>query len=467
MLIQPMDDYFGLSHTVKQSVGWNNIMQHKSALNFFVQCLYNSSRTLLKIVIMGIILWSFDPPSLAFAIDADKLDAIEKLIGEIEESAKKSHPSLEDIAKINTAKNRLAIIADSQVLDLTTKAQELTAHLTVFDGDENPHSDAIIDILLPLHKKLGSQLEKSQSKSVDYFEALNMQYAAMITNINDNTALQSKNEINNAIKTLVDQLFKIQRTYFASDAFANLADATKILVNDEANYRARLLDVSVQQSLSEVSNLIDTKLVTVPETLFTNKANQLTSLIFTAASSTDAIKEQIALNRKRIITAPAAMAARDALIKALTDLNDSLGKRIHIESAMYGDMGKGASSKRRCDATKAIRTECQGKNSCSVTTELKSAVNLCGFDPIPLAENKTKKLAIGYFCIETDKAGWDSLALYPDRDPGTAQSRNASASLPKLNKHNRFFRRKVFFSQGSWEFRCEANEAVLYEAVTK
>jgi hypothetical protein len=78
---------------------------------------------------------------------------------------------------------------------------------------------------------------------------------------------------------------------------------------------------------------------------------------------------------------------------------------------------------RWCSATRTIRTLCQGQQTCLQTpigTTSDKALSshiigseMCGFDPIPYAEPKTKGLAVFFECLTTDPTS--DAALYSDQ----------------------------------------------------
>jgi hypothetical protein len=78
---------------------------------------------------------------------------------------------------------------------------------------------------------------------------------------------------------------------------------------------------------------------------------------------------------------------------------------------------------RWCSATRTVRTLCQGQQTCLQTpigTTSDKALSshiigteMCGFDPVPYAEAKTKGLAVFFECLTTDPSS--DAALYSDQ----------------------------------------------------
>ncbi|GLQ78857.1 hypothetical protein GCM10007881_23730 [Mesorhizobium huakuii] len=107
----------------------------------------------------------------------------------------------------------------------------------------------------------------------------------------------------------------------------------------------------------------------------------------------------------------AAGAAKDSIVL----LQGGYRPQIHIIDALYGDLPTGRNSKRVCNATRGMVARCERLGSCTLDPNYKTG--LCGYDPIPAADERTRAVAVQYSCFTGGDDIWDQLASHPLEDP--------------------------------------------------
>ncbi|TBC25590.1 hypothetical protein ELH33_32960 (plasmid) [Rhizobium ruizarguesonis] len=148
---------------------------------------------------------------------------------------------------------------------------------------------------------------------------------------------------------------------------------------------------------------------------------------------TDLLKTDAKLKQQLVLDLAAREAAK-TLTEAIKPLAEAAQKRVHIVAALYGDrrtisrvvqLGKAATpgaQDRWCNATAAMRTQCEYKTDCTAPAAV--ATSLCGYDPVPYASPQFKAAVVFYRCLDANEpAQWTDAA-------GSANKRN-SVNLPK------------------------------------
>jgi hypothetical protein len=160
---------------------------------------------------------------------------------------------------------------------------------------------------------------------------------------------------------------------------------------------------------------------------FTDRANGISgSLLFTASASAED-KRKAEFARAQLVAEPDAMTAAAKLKTAVEALAGGYRPAIHIMAAGFGDIQASEGSPRLCDATLGLRTACQRKTDCKLPANYETT--LCGYDPVPAAEDRIKAVTVFYACFAGGDPVWDELAQRPGRDPvdGTPLTENHPA----------------------------------------
>lgn len=148
------------------------------------------------------------------------------------------------------------------------------------------------------------------------------------------------------------------------------------------------------------------------------------------------------------------MASAKAAKATIELLQGGYRPQVHIIDALYGDLPTGPFSRRVCDATRSMVTACERKDKCNLPPDY--VTSLCGFDPIPSADDRTRRVAVHYACFSGGDAVWDRLATHPLEDPFDF------SDLSKFdNPANRFAELRGV----KMELRCPAD--ILAPTVTK
>lgn len=146
-----------------------------------------------------------------------------------------------------------------------------------------------------------------------------------------------------------------------------------------------------------------------PVVWFPAQANAIKALLNSDDASANQLRRTQLLNNTEAMKSAAA--AKDAIIL----LQGGYRPQIHIIDALYGDLPTGRYSKRVCNATRTMTTKCERQDSCHLEDGYKTA--LCGYDPIPAADERTRAVAVQYACFTGGDAVWDRLASHPLEDP--------------------------------------------------
>jgi hypothetical protein len=97
---------------------------------------------------------------------------------------------------------------------------------------------------------------------------------------------------------------------------------------------------------------------------------------------------------------PKAVEEVTALQVAIQAYRRSAQPMVDILHAEYGDLyaGRRGDHRRTCDATLAVRKQCQGKPLCSLPANPETT--LCGYDPVPHAAARDKGASILFRCLD-------------------------------------------------------------------
>jgi hypothetical protein len=98
---------------------------------------------------------------------------------------------------------------------------------------------------------------------------------------------------------------------------------------------------------------------------------------------------------------------------------------------------EGLAGERFCSASRTIRALCQGKDKCLESTDTAAAplaltgLNLCGYEPAPYADRRSRALVVVYQCVSKDRYNSDHLATrqLPHWIEATANERKQRATL--------------------------------------
>ncbi|MDJ0826518.1 MAG: hypothetical protein QNJ16_13530 [Rhodobacter sp.] len=102
---------------------------------------------------------------------------------------------------------------------------------------------------------------------------------------------------------------------------------------------------------------------------------------------------------------------------------------IHVFSARYGRLSGPRDGGGSCDATPAMRKQCQGQTTCSLPAN-GVGVFCGGQDPAPFTQSRHKGVAVRYICLSADDATW--VALLRQR-PGSYAGHALTAVLRSTN----------------------------------
>ncbi|MCA0033890.1 hypothetical protein [Mesorhizobium sp. B263B2A] len=145
-----------------------------------------------------------------------------------------------------------------------------------------------------------------------------------------------------------------------------------------------------------------------PVAWFTSQATAIKNLIGDADAASLPMRTLLQNNAAAM---KAAGEAKDSIVL----LQGGYRPQIHIIDALYGDLPTGRHSKRVCNATRGMMARCERNGSCTLDPSYKTG--LCGYDPIPAADERTRAVAVQYSCFTGGDDIWDQLASHPLEDP--------------------------------------------------
>ncbi|WP_217578412.1 hypothetical protein [Mesorhizobium sp. GbtcB19] len=215
---------------------------------------------------------------------------------------------------------------------------------------------------------------------------------------------------------LAEAIMLKMRVVDPDKAAASFGKMAKIMVGTEAStpiYRPPFERVGYANDMkSALLTLNDPVARARPVDWFTTQATQLRDLF----GGADATAVAATLPRRTLLqNDPKAMDAAKAAKETIVLLQSGYRPQIHIVDALYGDLPTGRYSKRVCNATRTMISKCERKDSCHLDDGYKLA--LCGYDPIPAADDRTRAVAVQYACFTGGDAVWDRLASHPLEDP--------------------------------------------------
>lgn len=123
-----------------------------------------------------------------------------------------------------------------------------------------------------------------------------------------------------------------------------------------------------------------------------------------------ALADRIALGAPQLIKgaladATAAVGALKKLRTEIDKVTGALQPRVHVYYAYFGDI-KEVNGNRMCDATSAMRKQCEGKPTCNLPDNF--VTQLCGYNPVPFVEDRDRGASVSYACLTGDEDFWTS-----------------------------------------------------------
>lgn len=123
-----------------------------------------------------------------------------------------------------------------------------------------------------------------------------------------------------------------------------------------------------------------------------------------------ALADRIALGAPQLVKgaltdASAAVGALKKLRIEIDKVTGALQPRVHVYYAYFGDV-KEVNGNRMCDATSAMRKQCEGKPSCNLPDNF--VTQLCGYNPAPFVEDRDRGASVSYGCLTGDEDFWTS-----------------------------------------------------------
>jgi hypothetical protein len=339
-------------------------------------------------------------------------------------------------------------------------ADGLIGQLQRFQGDLEAVRESLMNVDKAIWERIASAPYTAASMQSSV-ESLAERLTTATAFVARDPTLSSNEDIATRLIGLITPITRATRQFHLVELSKAIADSGELMFAiNEPGYTPQLANEGVQTNTMALRQTIIGVRGQTPAATFTTEANLLRMFIVPAANSaSDADTAAQNARRSLISTSPEAMVARRDLLSALIGLEDRTSPRIHIISAVYGDLRRGASASRSCDASRTIREHCQGRLLCSVTSSSdgpRNQTNLCGFDPIPLARPENQRIEIRYACYRGRRDEWDSLARNPHIDPSNDRRFDAS--------HPGALTARVLRAQ-NWTLQCAADEAVLLQGV--
>ncbi|WFP61461.1 MULTISPECIES: hypothetical protein [unclassified Mesorhizobium] len=210
-------------------------------------------------------------------------------------------------------------------------------------------------------------------------------------------------------RDLIDEIKKAA-TYF--DGLVFLRDPTQALLRrmDVLTASAQAIDMDDAAVQASVEALVK-KLTAGKPTSARNQANLARDTL--KGLLDDAAMKRVLIEDKDVSSKLAQL--REALQPFAADKQ----LRVHIVSALYGDIGAINDILRRghsvtmkerdrwCLAGAAVATSCERQTNCQANVDFKQA--LCGYDPAPLMASAYKGLVVVYQCRSNDDALWNDV----------------------------------------------------------
>ncbi|MER9190937.1 hypothetical protein [Mesorhizobium australicum] len=220
----------------------------------------------------------------------------------------------------------------------------------------------------------------------------------------------------------VDDLLRLSQTIiekvrlFKADAaaasFSNTATAITGM-DAESPFRAPWQRLSYSTSIKEAWTRLNGQVAAAfPVEWFTQQGKKIKALL---GGDKEADIAATLPARTLVQNNSQAMDAAKATKDTVELLQGGYRPLVHIVDALYGDLPTGRYSRRVCNATRGMVTACERRDKCDLPPDY--VTSLCGFDPIPSADDRTRAVAVQYSCFTGGDAVWDRLATHPLEDP--------------------------------------------------
>jgi hypothetical protein len=190
-----------------------------------------------------------------------------------------------------------------------------------------------------------------------------------------------------------------------------------VVTREEGQYAPPLENPEFAKVISELSTALKGAVSNkYPIVRFNAAADEIIEVVGEPAGNASAKdKKTVETNREWLQNNPDSLAKAEAAIAALKKLEGGFRPQVHIIEATYGDTGGKWSGSRYCDATLAMREKCERQAKCELPASYQTA--LCGFDPIPRADDRIRGVAVQFACFAGGDPLWDSLARAPTISP--------------------------------------------------
>jgi hypothetical protein len=196
-----------------------------------------------------------------------------------------------------------------------------------------------------------------------------------------------------------------------------LAAALSAVVKAEAGYVPPLGDPEFATAINDLSDTLKAQVSNkFPIARFNAAAEEINAVVGEPAGTAGAeAKKLVETNREWLQNSPDSLAKAEAAMAALKTLQGGFRPMVHIIEATYGDTSSRADRSRHCDATLAMRNQCERLDKCELPTGYETS--LCGFDPIPRADERIRGVEVRFGCFVGGDEVWDGLARTPLTSP--------------------------------------------------
>lgn len=270
--------------------------------------------------------------------------------------------------------------------------------------------------------------EVSDPASIDVTKQLKLINALLKLQTQQETASSFEVLQSRLSSTLLDELKKTPAKWPADliDSFVAQADYFDKLVLSRDEVRAfawRAKAIIDQKAVleSKASDIEVSKwtpqLISVLQAVATKTANTIddTKVVSTALDGILGKEEKVTVLKGH----KESVAMLSALRKKLAPFSASMGDRVHVISALYGDINAiNQLSKttapawvkkhhRWCIASATVAKSCERQRSCSLSTITDFRNGICSYDPAPFLDKAYKALVVWYVCRPNlNEANW-------------------------------------------------------------
>lgn len=250
---------------------------------------------------------------------------------------------------------------------------------------------------------------------------------------------------------LSEQLFRTMRVIDPVSAATALSKAAELVATKPTDdFRFPLEMPAVQSQFVAARKLLDDKVRSADPSIWLVAVGAAADeLLVDQTRDTADIKQGRAATIKRLQNIPEAMAAAVKAKAALEKLGDGFRPMLHVIQAYYGDIYQGGNPRRNCDATETMISRCEREQSCSLPEDYRTS--LCGYDPIPAADDRTRGVAVSFSCQVGGDDVWDELARYRTIDPDNGSD---------LTSYTNPARRSALIRGAKMEIRCPTDAPV-------